>query len=373
MKKKIGILGSSGFCGNIVFEELKQSGYRLRCGHRYIKKDLVDKYIEHVSVDVLNDKELYLFCKDCDLIVNATGPSYVTSPKIAYAIKKLDLKYVDLFGVNLLDDEIILNTKSVIGTGNFPGLSGIVLKWLNEKYSKNIKRIYMYAGGNEKVTLNALIDVLMSSLDGYIETNCFIYKGEKKKISREVDLKEQNNVDFLPLNSVCIKYISKELLNVSEKFPNNEVYWNNVYLNPEHDKILRQGVSEIQKEYSLEKVYQVADYINEQISSKRKAKDNLLQYKYQCSIILDYGFGEYEEFLEVICGDTYLINGYLTAMCVKELLDRDDINKIMWAFEILDSKDVLEELLYRKAILDIKLNGKSIRDEICVSQERGEI
>ena len=70
---------------------------------------------------------------------------------------------------------------------------------------------------------------------------------------------------------------------------------------------------------------------------------------------------------------TYLINGYLTAMCVKELLDRDDINKTMWAFEILDSKDVLEELLYRKAILDIKLNGKSIRDEICVSQERGEI
>lgn len=60
-------------------------------------------------------------------------------------------------------------------------------------------------------------------------------------------------------------------------------------------------------------------------------------------------------------------------MCVKELLDRDDINKTMWAFEILDSKDVLEELLYRKAILDIKLNGKSIRDEICVSQERGEI
>lgn len=373
MKNKIGILGSGGAVGNIIVKELKKNGFKLKCGHRNIKHNPKVDGVESIPVDVLNDRELSLFLKDCDLVVNATGPSYITSPNIARIASEFGIKYVDVFGVVLIDDEKTSNIASVIGTGNFPGLSGIILKWINEKYSKNLKRVHIYAGGHEKVTVNACFDVLMSSLKGYVETNCFISFGNKKKISRTKNLASENRFEFLsPSDAVMTKHISEELLQVSKRFPNNEIYWNNV-MNSEYYKILRWGISQIQKEYSFNEIFKVASGISERISCTESIENEQFHYSYQCNIILDSCFGEYEEFIEILCGDTYLINGYLTSLIVMELINRSNINRAMWAFEIFDSSFILEELIYKNVILDIKINGKSIKEEICVRQERGEI
>ncbi|WP_239657865.1 saccharopine dehydrogenase NADP-binding domain-containing protein [Streptococcus agalactiae] len=231
MKNRIGILGSGGAAGNIIVKELNKNGFELKCGHRNIKDMSQVDAIKFMPVDALNEKELSLFCEDCDLIVNATGPSYITSSNIARIVSEIGVKYVDVFGVILLDDEKTANMGSVIGTGNFPGLSGIILKWINEKYSKKLKCAHIYAGGYEKVTANACFDVLMSSLKGYIETNCFISFGKKKKISKTKNLSNNNKTEFLfSPDAVTTKYISEELLQVSKNFPNNEIYWNNVYM-----------------------------------------------------------------------------------------------------------------------------------------------
>ncbi|MCC9693054.1 saccharopine dehydrogenase, partial [Streptococcus agalactiae] len=134
MKNRIGILGSGGAAGNIIVKELNKNGFELKCGNRNIKDMSQVDAIKFMPVDALNEKELSLFCEDCDLIVNATGPSYITSSNIARIVSEIGVKYVDVFGVILLDDEKTANMGSVIGTGNFTVLSGIILKWINEKY-----------------------------------------------------------------------------------------------------------------------------------------------------------------------------------------------------------------------------------------------
>ncbi|MCC9889623.1 saccharopine dehydrogenase, partial [Streptococcus agalactiae] len=147
-----------------------------------------------------------------------------------------------------------------------------------------------------------------------------------------------NKTEFLfSPDAVTTKYISEELLQVSKNFPNNEIYWNNVYMNSEYDKILKWGISQVQKEYSLNKISEVASRISEGISRIESIENESLQYRYQCNIILDSGFGEYEEIIEILCRDTYLINGYLTALAAMEIINRSDINRAMWAFEIFDS------------------------------------
>lgn len=372
MKRKVGILGYSGKVGQIVVDILKEK-YLLKCGQRSISEDIymnADDMIEYCKIDIYNHEMLKEFCSDCDILINCTGPSYFTSCKIAEEIQKYETKFVDVFGVTLLNNKRILsNLTGAIGAGNFPGFSAILVSWIAERYGRSIENLSIYAGGKESITTNACVDVLMSMVKNFGKTDRYIFNGSVSINERKAN--ESKLFNIFGRKAYVNEYLTDEIYNAGIKYGIKELHWYNVQINPLYKTVMDRAVMDLAKIKSKDDIYQVAEKIKVDLERSNDDSDNW--YKYWIEITLNHGFGKYLENIEVVCGDTYKTNGIIAAMCVEKLLNNQYHKNIYWSFDLLDSEIVIKSLVSNGAITDIKVGNESIMNKLFTEIEEGEI
>lgn len=368
MDKRIGILGYNGEIGRIVVNLLKNK-YILRCGGRNLNS--VDRIksnnIEYIKVDIYDEKELHNFILGCDLIINCAGPSYFLSKIVAKEVEKQNLIYVDVFGVDILSNNLKKSSlKAVIGTGNYPGLSGLIPVWIRD-INKDciINSITVYAGGKENVTTIACIDVLISILKCFGRTNRYLSKG---KIQMSTNIHNKDVPTCFPNNSFITSYLTTELIKVGKKINVKELHWFNVYVNSLYEISMRKAMAKLISAKTEKEIYTIAEQLKKDIKKEKDCSQNW--YKYFIEINKRY---HGEEKIEIQCGDTYKINGILTVMCAEELLNNNFDNNIYWPFDILDSKKVMSTLISEGVVKNIIINNNKELNYLYQENEVGEI
>jgi len=225
----IGIIGGYGEVGLEVTRLLKKyNKHSLRIGGRNIKlakmklqKELFD--VELMQVDVDSDRSVEAFIDGCDLIINCVGPSYNSESLAAKKCFEKKCNYVDL-GINKkLESMRNINNDitAIYGAGFMPGLSGILPRWLAQKFHK-VSSLTCYTGISDKFTSSAAEDYLA----GIFDSNKSLAAWKEGKVVNSC-LKRKTNVQ-LPyfLEEVNLyPYFDKETEYVAESIGIEDGEW----------------------------------------------------------------------------------------------------------------------------------------------------
>lgn len=174
-KKTIGIIGRYGTVGEHLVELLKNQ-YHIIGTYYSEKREKTDVY-----VDIHCPSTMSSFIQKCDVVVNCAGPSYIVSARLIEWMNKHNMPYIDLFGGDVLEkviNQLAIDVPYIINAGSQPGLSGVMVLWMAQKFESKNSEIKIYQGGNESGGTNALLDILLSTKEGYGKSNYYIKNGK---------------------------------------------------------------------------------------------------------------------------------------------------------------------------------------------------
>jgi len=171
-RQRIGIVGASGAVGSGALACLQEDGrFALRGGYRRVPASDTSQ-AEWLTVDVDDPQSLARFCEDCAIVLNAAGPSCHIGDLVARAADAAGADYVDAFGGEGLQRQLDARPLSagrrvIHSAGSFPGLSGLLPRWLAAQGFDEVHALSIWAGGRERCTPAAGADVLLSTVAGF--------------------------------------------------------------------------------------------------------------------------------------------------------------------------------------------------------------
>lgn len=363
-KKKIGVIGYSGVIGKMVIEYLYPN-YKIRGGCRHLIN--CNYNIEQLQIDIGEKKSIEKFCTGCDLIINCAGPSFLIKDAIVQCAADKKIPYIDAFGANLLEErikrtEIDKKTVSVISAGVFPGLSGILLKWLSEKYDE-LQIVAGYAGGQEHCSWSATMDLLLSTKYDFGISNAEYCEGKVIRNSNG------NNISTeLPGISQKVylqKFLSSETIRIAKQIKAQSVTWYTVLSNKDIFAKLAEAYSGIIHEQDMDKISNIASELSG--ISSMFADGGKRWY----SIIIETSGIIAGEFLKkrlvVQSRNSSMISGMVIGKSAEKILKNNYKPGIYWADEILEGDEILEELhkhgiIENYQLVDIPFMTQEIED-----------
>lgn len=185
--EKIGILGGSGEVGSKVVELLKNT-FKIKVSYNKNLPQTMFEEVEYYQLEISNEIALDNFIKECKIIVNCASSSFVNGINVAKVCSKFSVVYIDPFGADYLEGKIQeygLKGAFILSCGCFPGMTGIVLKYLCEKFN-NIDCISGINIDGQTPGINGIIDFALSGLRGFGEPFCY-YKNKEKIIDNSID------------------------------------------------------------------------------------------------------------------------------------------------------------------------------------------
>lgn len=353
MKPLIGILGCGGALGRVACEVLRPS-CRIRGGQRSQPQNLgaadKEEVGEWVRVDLYNTTSLADFCQGCDVILNCAGPSYRIGDRVALAAAAAGAHYVDTFGADLVEkslSEKSVGTSSifVLSAGSFPGLSGILPRWLAGQGFDVLDSLHAFAGGREYCSPGAGADLLLSSVAGFGIPDAFWRKGavvrNAGKYADKVELpgcKEEVYVQ---------RFLNRETARLARQLPVQEAHWYNIVADKQAadtiltccarltvdsgDTVLTAAVSELAAAAAMALSgsppwYTIMVEIQGQARGETVRKRAILR-----------------------SASSYRLSGVVAAVTVEAILRQRTAAGVYWAFEFLNPAEVMEKLLATKA------------------------
>ncbi|KRE88752.1 hypothetical protein ASG87_09290 [Frateuria sp. Soil773] len=169
---RVGIVGASGAVGAAALACLQAEGrFALRGGYRHAPP-AASSHVEWLTVDVDDSSSLARFCEGCAIVLNAAGPSCRIGDRVARAADAAGADYVDAFGGEGLQRQLdaqplSAGRRAIHSAGVFPGLSGLLPRWLAAQGFDRVHTLSIWAGGRERCTPAAGADVLLSTVAGF--------------------------------------------------------------------------------------------------------------------------------------------------------------------------------------------------------------
>ena len=185
----IGVLGGKGFVGRQVIELLTADNIPVLCGSRHVNKDNgSERY-----VDLADEASVIGFVRECDVVVNCSGPSFLTSKKVLQVVIDQKKDFIDAFGWIKDSQETDHGSSHVVlNAGSVPGLLGILIK---EMVSDQTEEIDVFSGGYEKGSIASIGDILISSINGYAHSNYYCTCGrlvhDNKMVESDIYITEE--------------------------------------------------------------------------------------------------------------------------------------------------------------------------------------
>lgn len=330
--KKIGVLGARGTIGSSIVQYLQKN-------HEVIKgvRTFSDASNNEIVVDALDDASLSNFCKNCDVVINAIGPSYINSKKIIDCVNSCGKPCIDLFGGAELEEK--LNNKemvNIINAGCVPGLSGIVMAYLAKECGVPDK-ITLIHGGNESGGLAALKDIVYSSVDEYSLPNRIIHNGGIEKKIKFTDMKEK--IEYFPEPVYKDPLLDREGIRIHEKYNVDNIEQYHCIRDIRSKELIAEGCiacAGIQHTEEKEEVF------------KKLLKKQLLIVGDSMQWFSMVGISDNAEKahkLVIRAKGSSFISGIVAAVaCEKLINDENPANRTMWAFEYVDAEKLLSVL-----------------------------
>ncbi len=365
----IGILGCGGAVGRAACEVLEQS-YRIRGGQRSLPQNLNKDKFEWVMVDLYDPELLSDFCRGCDVILNCAGPSYRIGDCVALAAAESGACYVDAFGADPLEKALLESMAGadgvfVISAGSFPGLSGLLPRWLFAQGFETAEEMHAFAGGREYCTDGACADILLSSVSGFGIPGAFLRNGSL--IRNAEDFHGKVYLPGFKEEAYVQRFLNSEAVRLAEKLKLQEVHCYNVVAEKQVSDILSRSCARLAMN-----------------NSDAVLKEEMSKVSAAASMALSGGSAWYTIMVELHgrtqgkavrkrvvlhSSNSYRLSGVVAAAAVEAVLEHGLANGVYWAFDVLNPFRVMEKLFEAKAaksfgVVDIP----PVRDNIILGE-----
>ncbi|MFV2175674.1 saccharopine dehydrogenase NADP-binding domain-containing protein [Actinomadura sp. LOL_016] len=215
----IGLIGASGAVGGHAARLLSRHGKAdLRLGVRRpeavapIAADLPGG-VEVVRVDVTEEASLAAFARDCAVVANCAGPAQHLAEAAALTAWRAGADYVDAGGDATTAERVArggaggADRRAVFAAGAWPGLSGLLPRWLAAREFTAVHTLTAYIGVRDRFTATAAADYLDGVLDGASEPLAAWRQGPRSRVlTRLID----EALPFFPEDVSAFPYLDHE-------------------------------------------------------------------------------------------------------------------------------------------------------------------
>ncbi len=345
----IGIIGSTGRVGREALNILKEK-YEIRAGYRNSKPcDDHNKDVAYKHVDIMDAESLYEFCRGCSVILNCAGPSYIITDKAACMACKAGADYIDAYGTYELRNSLRskgIEDKNlyVLGTGVYPGLSGIFSKYMSRLCSGGIEKYYGFIGSYESIGKTAAMDLLNSSASSFGIANGY-YENSTVKIEKYAEEKKL----FIPYNinnNVLLnEYLNEEVLDFAKNENVKCAKCYNIVNDKEYTRILAEAYSLFAQKENTEEIDKLTDELVKKASNVKKPWNVLIVETEGC----DKTNNEVKKRGVVYNESGYKLSGIILALVTIQIVNYRLENKLIrngvyWPYEITDSEFIINEI-----------------------------
>lgn len=344
-EKRIGVLGGNGNIGKLLIGYLNEQNYKLSVANRRKKVD----YINQSIFDVRDEKNLERFISDNDIIVNCIGPSFHYSEYILKNTLKHSKIYIDPFGDDyILKDIRRINTsKVVISSGDYPGFTGVLPCWIKEKYFDTLENISISykAGGN--ITATGLFDLLMSSYVGFGKSNYYYKNGRYERTNSTTKKRYSKFINKFLYEE---EYVNKEAIDVSNKLGIREMHFKNMNVEKSDHVLFGNMYFDMLSKKNFSEKISLLQHHATMFNNSNDNTENTLYY-----IEARGNKDKNKQFIamEILCKDSSAISAYMLYKSIEAVINLDLAYGKYRPFEILNSDDLIKNMIKRELILEI--------------------
>lgn len=355
----IGLVGCGGAVGSAAAEFLTEGGIRLRGGRRRVQ-GRHDGCFEIMAVDAEDCHALARFCDGCRVIVNCAGPSFLIGDRVARAAAAAGSDYVDAFGGGRLERLLASWAEPdgpafIVSAGVFPGLSGLLPRWLARQDFDQVERLRVFAGGREHCTPAGGADVLLSALDGFGTPGAVWAKD--CVLAGAAPALENAEIPGFPGRVHAQPFLSREMERIAGALGLAGAEWYNVTPSPlipeaiaracgrlEGGENLAEAVAELVRIADLEMAGRAPYYVMAaEMAGRRQGRAASRRVVLRAA-------------------DSYRLSGAVAALAALHLLEGKTAAGMYRAAELLDPERVVERIASLKDV-DLCLVETSPRDE----------
>ena len=283
---------------------------------------------------------------------------------LASVVCEHNIDYIDTFGIGI-DKEELYNYEStmIIGAGSFPGLSGILPVWIRkEQQESEIRRVNIFAGGNEHITASACADFLLSTFSQFGKIDSYY---SHQQIKKTENITERVPLIF-PDTAEIMEYLPDEIYLSAEYSRIDELHWYNVQTNSEYRNIIQEALLKLMISQEYEYVNRLAENVKRKLENKREESKTWYRIWLEIETVTEKKNYGYEAL------DSYKINGRIAAFCAEALCSGICQKGIYWPFEILDAEIVMNSLINEEILIGLKENDKKMQEHD-LNYEEGEL
>lgn len=324
-KTNIGILGAKGSIGRALLSTIDIKKYNIlsqcRNGKQIKRGD--------IPFDINDNEKLEKFIECSDIVVNCIAPSYKYSEKIYEIAEKYDKQFIDPFGATLIS----LDTKvgGVILSGECPGFTAVILKYIYKNYFDLISEIEFYYKPSGELSKQAMFDFIRSAEKGFGKVG--YYCMNRKEIGSK---KRKEKVRIKNHSYIAVDFITKEYLELVKDMDVQILKFKNLF----------------HSEKQLEDIMGCLMDGDDLIDIDRESKyDDKFTYYIKCLGIRN---GLYQEIEYEV---NFTSSNLISAIVINEiihLIDRKgSIGKWVFPYQIIDCASFVEELI-KLNIIEIK-------------------
>ena len=343
-----------------------EKDYELVVGHRrkYACRELGLKTMPVIIRDMSDDEATVVMVDSNIQRENLLYSEKAFAYRIASVVCEHNIDYIDTFGIGI-DKEELYNYEStmIIGAGSFPGLSGILPVWIRkEQQESEIRRVNIFAGGNEHITASACADFLLSTFSQFGKIDSYY---SHQQIKKTENITERVPLIF-PDTAEIMEYLPDEIYLSAEYSRIDELHWYNVQTNSEYRNIIQEALLKLMISQEYEYVNRLAENVKRKLENKREESKTWYRIWLEIETVTEKKNYGYEAL------DSYKINGRIAAFCAEALCSGIRQKGIYWPFEILDAEIVMNSLINEEILIGLKENDKKMQEHD-LNYEEGEL
>ena len=344
--KRIGILGGTGAIGSRTVEILKES-YPLLISY-YSRPKASERNCKYVRVDIAKKEEIERFCQECDIIVNCAGASYLNGEKVARIAGQLGKPYIDPSGETFLEEQIADISKMgifVLSSGFFPGMSGLLMRYLCESFDQP-ETILGLSASNEVPSQSAIEDFILTNLSGFGVALHYYEKGRLIRDNTEI-VEIINKRPFKFQN-----YLTVEAERIAKYYSLKQANWYNASFKPEIVRKMQVAVVSAQNDKNSYR-----KLVEEVVSMTRADVGNSEQFTYMKIEGTGVSNGaRHTKSVEVTSNCSSNMSAIIVAHTVIQIIEKNLSPGIYYAMDIINPRELLSKLSH----YELQIKEKSI-------------
>lgn len=349
-KDTIGVIGYRGSIGRTIVSLLEPQ-YLVIKGTR--NKAVQEEHV--VYVDAYDPGSVERFCERCTILINAAGPSYLLGDRIAVAACKKQVKYIDVFGGNLLREKISAYAEQgrfIICAGSVPGLSGALVKYLIGKCPSGYQKIQIYQGGREAGGVGGLSDIILSMLNGYGHSGRGM--AAHKMIPCSGSLSEKIVLSGAFEAVYVNPYLTEEIMFAAEHNHSLHITSYQIFPDKESMELLAEGSIRYRSSKSETEQAQI-------ILELYKRQEALIAGKVKWFAILLTGESQTKKWRILIkAKDSTWLTALIAVMSAQQLLMEEERYGLSLAYELLDGEGIMERIRNMERGIEVEYTEEQI-------------